>query len=155
MDPRLHVFIFHGFRTQRPNPFIIYPRLHIFIFRGFRTLCPNFHGLSSTLLWNSVLHLKVLIVSSNPSDGSLVRSSSKICRHHNLRDQINQMNFIINLFTFYQILCMPSTSILVLEKWHLQSFITRASLLEMTKSPTTSCLVRYYTHIIIQIMYHP
>ena len=147
--------MFHGFRTPRPNPFIIYPRLHVFIFHGFRTPRPNFHGFSSILLWNSAFHLKVLIVSLYPSDGSLVRSSSKTCTHHNLNDQINQLNFIINLFKFYQILCMTSTVILVLEKWLPQSFITWASLLAMTKSPATSCLVRDYAHIIIQIMYHP
>ena len=141
--------------TTCPNPFLIYLRLHAFIFHGFRTPHLNFHGFSSTLLWNSVLHLKVPIVSSYPYDGSLVRYSSKTCTHHNLIDQINQMNFIINLFKFYQILCMTSTVILVLEKWLPQSFITWASLLAMTKSPTTSCLVRDYAHIIIQIMYHP
>ena len=141
--------------TLCPKHFIIDPRLHVFIFHVFRTLCPNFHGFSSNLLWNSSLHLKVLIVSSYPSDSSLVRSSSKTCTHQNLIDQRNQMNFIIKLFTFYQGLCRTSTVIFVLEKWLPQSFINRASLLTMTKSPTTSCLVRDYAHIIIQIMYHP
>ena len=40
----------------------------------------------------------------------------------------NQMNFIINLFTFYQRLFMASTIILVIKKWLPQPFIIWTSL---------------------------